>query len=467
MTAAKVLLLIPVENQVREFDPKLLLACIAARRGFHTVIGSRREMEFRIASFPRSLYLSKSMTIRSALLFKAAHKVGHNIVAWDEEALVHLPPDTYFSDRLSPKSIRYVSHLFAWGQDNVDLWRQYPGLPNGTPIHITGNPRVDMLRPEMRPFFAEEVEKIRNSYGDFILVNTNFNHVNAYFPELNLFQPVKKPGETPKFGRGARGMSREFAEGLRDHKQAIFQNFQQLIPLLEQRFPDYTIVVRPHPTENHEAYSKIAAGCSRVRVTNEGNVVPWLLATGAVIHNGCTTGLEAYVMEVPAISYRATVNDYYDLGFYRLPNVLSHQCFDFDELRGTLGDILAGKLGPADGDERKEIIKHHLAARKGALACERIVDVCEKIIDGAADLQKPDLSHRLNRWYMAKGLGFINRFKSYLPGALNKPAFQRHRYPGISIEELSTRLSRFQQILGYDEELKVEEITDQIFQISA
>jgi hypothetical protein len=262
-------------------------------------------------------------------------------------------------------------------------------------------------------------------------------------------------------------MSREFAEGLRDHKQAIFENFQRLIPSLEQTFPDYTIVVRPHPTENHEIYSKIAAGCSRVRVTNEGNVVPWLLATAAVIHNGCTTGLEAYVMGIPAISYRATVNDYYDLGFYRLPNVLSHQCFDFDELRGTLGDILAGKLGPADGDERKEIIKHHLAARKGALACERIVDVCEKIIDGAADLQKPDLSHRLNRWYMAKGLGFINRFKSYLPGALNKPAFQRHRYPGISIEELGARLSRFQQILGYDEELKVEEISEQIFQISA
>jgi surface carbohydrate biosynthesis protein len=62
----KLQLLIPVENQVREFDAKLLLACIAARRGFSVVIGSRREMEFRIASFPRSLYLSKSMTIRSA-----------------------------------------------------------------------------------------------------------------------------------------------------------------------------------------------------------------------------------------------------------------------------------------------------------------------------------------------------------------------------------------------------------------
>ena len=45
------LLLIPVENQVRELDPKLLLACVAARRGFASVIGSRREMEMGIDAF--------------------------------------------------------------------------------------------------------------------------------------------------------------------------------------------------------------------------------------------------------------------------------------------------------------------------------------------------------------------------------------------------------------------------------
>jgi len=460
-------LLIPVENQVREFDPKLLLACIAAKRGFSSVIGSRREMEFRIASFPSGLYLSKSMTIRSALLFKVARKVGHKIVAWDEEALVHLPPETYFSDRLSPAAMQYVSHLFAWGQDNANLWRQYPNLPNGIPIHLTGNPRADMLRPEMRPFFAEDVEDILNSYGNFILVNTNFNHVNAFSPDMNLFRPVKKLGETPKFGRGARGMSREFAEGLRDHKQAVFQDFQQLIPALERSFPEYTIIVRPHPTENQEVYRNIAAQCRRVRVTNEGNVVPWILASKAVIHNCCTTGLEAYVMGIPAISYRATVNDFYDLGFYRLPNLLSHQCFDFEELNSTLKDILVGKLGPANGVERQELVNHHMVALDGPLACERIVDTCEQISNDGAELRKADLRCRLNRWYMAKGLGLINRYKAYLPGEFNKPAFQRHRYPGISIEELGARLSRFQHILGYNDKLKVEEISDQIFRISA
>jgi surface carbohydrate biosynthesis protein len=463
----KLPLLIPVENQVREFDPKLLLACIAAKRGFSSVIGSRREMEFRIASFPRSIYLSKSMTIRSALLFKVAHKVGHNIVAWDEEALVHLPPETYFSDRLSPVAMQYVSHLLAWGQGNANLWRQYPNLPNGIPIHLTGNPRVDMLRPEMRSFFAEDVEKIRKSCGNFILVNTNFNHVNAFSPEMNLFKPVKKRGDMPKFGRGARGMSREFAEGLRDHKQAVFQDFQQIVPAIERSFPEYTIIVRPHPTENQEIYRNIAAECKRVQVTNEGNVVPWILASKAVIHNGCTTGLEAYVMGVPAISYRKTVNDFYDLGFYRLPNLLSHQCFDFEELHATLGNILAGKLGPADGAERQELVNHHMVALDGPLACERIVDTCEQILNDGTELRKPALRHRLNRWYLAKGLGLVNRYKSHLPGEFNKPAFQRHRYPGISIEELGARLSRLQHILGYSEKLKVEEIASQIFQISA
>ena len=153
-------LIIPVENQVREFDPKLLLACIAARRGFSAMIGSRWEIDNRIASFPRSVYLSKSMTARGGKMLQIMRKIGHEVVAWDEEALVHLPPETFFSRRISPAGIKHVSHLFAWGQDNADLWRQYPNLSPKTPIHTTGNPRGDMLRPEMRSFYAKEVKEL-------------------------------------------------------------------------------------------------------------------------------------------------------------------------------------------------------------------------------------------------------------------------------------------------------------------
>jgi surface carbohydrate biosynthesis protein len=393
-------------------------------------------------------------------------KLGHKIVAWDEEALVHPQAKTYYRKRVCPLGIRYASHLFAWGEDNALLWQQYPDLPAGIPIHLTGNPRGDLLRSEMRGIYEADVKDLLSAYGDFILINTNFNHVNAFSPELNLFRPDSKAGEVPKFGRAAKGMSREYAEGLRDHKQTIFQSFQQLIPALEKAFPKYTIVVRPHPTENQQIYRNIAAHCNRVRVTNEGNVVPWILASQAVIHNGCTTGVEAYVLGVAVVSYRLTVNDYYDLGFYRLPNLLSYQCFDFDELRATLGDILAGRLGPPDGNERETLIKQYLEALDGPLASERMVDVLEGILEGRLELPKPSLRDRLEGRSMSTLRTLIKRSKERIPGSHNRPEFQRHRYPEVSFEEMRARVLRFQQVLGDNEQLKVEKMSDQFFRIN-
>ena len=459
----KACLIVPVENQVRELDPKLLLACIAARRGYSVIIGSHRAIDLRISALPRGLYLNKSMTDRNLKMFRIMDNLGHEILTWDEEALVHLPDETYYSRRLSPVAIRYNSHLFAWGEDNAELWRRYPGLPPDMPIHVTGNPRSDMLRPDLRSFYEPEAQTLRQKYGDFILVNTNFNHVNAFYPAQNLFRPVKNGAETPQFGKAAVGMSREYAAGLRDHKQAIFNAFRQMIPALEQVLPDYKIIVRPHPTENPQVYQDIANGCRRVAVTNEGNVVPWLMATRVVIHNGCTTGVEAYVMRVPAVSYRAVINEKYDLGFYRLPNLISHQCFDFKELQETLGKILKGELGAADGDERRALIKNYLTAHDGPLACERIVDVIDGMPRQKPELAKPAFSRRAVGWSLANWRRVNRSVRRYLPGRHAPEEFHRHRYPGISLPELTLRIARLQQVIGDRTKLKTDQLAEQIF----
>jgi surface carbohydrate biosynthesis protein len=466
MITTKVPLLMPVENQVRELDAKLLLACLAARRGFASYIGPRREMHYNLTVFPRGIYLSKSITISSYLVFLILRNLGHEVVAWDEEALVHLPAETYYSRRLSPRAMAHVSRLFAWGEDNEELWRQYPLLPAKAVIDVTGNPRNDLLRPELHAYYKSEVEKIRNTCGDFILVNTNFNHVNAFTPVQNLFQPAKEPGQIPEFGRAARGMSREYAEGLRDHKQAIFEDFQHMIPALAKAFPEYTIVVRPHPTENPEIYHDIASGCERVKVTNEGNVVPWLLATRALVHNSCTTGVEAYMMRIPAITYRASINEKYDFGFYRLPNLISHTCFNLAELEVTLKQILNGELGPTDGDDCRQLAEHYLAAQTGPLACERMVDALEKIAGSRVRLPKPAFGSRFVGWALWAGRTSIKRYKDSRPDSHNRPEFQHHRYPEVSLEDMQSRMSRIKQLLNISEELKVESVFDKFFRIS-
>jgi surface carbohydrate biosynthesis protein len=467
MATNQKLLLIPVENQAREQDPKLLLAAIAASRGFSSVFGSRREMEFNIDLFPRSIYLSKSMTVRSLLFFRVARRFDVEIVSWDEEALVHLPPDTYFSRRLDPKAIKYISHLFAWGDENARLWRLYPALPKGIPIHVTGNPRSDLLRPELHPFYKTEVEEFKAAYGDFILVNTNFNHVNAFGPDMNLFKPSAGPSRRQRFGRAARGMSRAYAEGLRDHKNAVFEDFKRLIPRLSQSFPDHSIVVRPHPTENQGVYRDIATRCRRVHVTNEKSVVPWLLAAKAVIHNGCTTGVEAYLVGTPALSYRASINETYDNGFYRLPNRMSHQCYSFEELEALLRKILKGDVRAANGDERKRLMDDHLEAQFGPLACNRIVDVLEGVQARQRERSTEGINRPLQGWMVKHGLRLARGIKSHLPGSHNRPEFQRHRYPGISPDEVQERLHRFLKLLGSRLKVRVEPISDVLVRIDA
>ncbi len=459
-------LIIPVENQVRELEPKILLACIAARRGFECVIGSRLEIDFHIASFPRGIYLSKSMTARSVKMFRIMNLLGHTIAAWDEEALVHPPADTYFTRRLSAEALPLVSHLFAWGEENAALWRSYPSYTD-TPIHVTGNPRGDMLRPELRNYYRDEAQQLSKEHGDFLLINTNFGMVNAFNDSQNLFVNQRSEGGDQVYGRGAVGMRREYALGLQAHKQALFREFQVLIPVLERAFPGINIVIRPHPVERPDVYHELASRLPRVKVLNNGNVIPWLMASKGLIHNGCTTGVEAYLLGVPAISYRPVVDPYFDNHVFALPNRLSHECFSVEEAEGLVQKILQGSLGAAEGDQREQLLAPFLSSWTGPLASQRIVDTLAKILEDSETQPAPSRVGRLLGWQQATKRRLIKKFKGNFPDSKYRPEFQRHRYPGLNHAEMLERVARFQELLGDPNPLKVVPLKDHIYRISA
>ena len=457
-------LIIPVENQVRELDAKLLLACMAAERGYPVLLGSRAYCHFAAAATPRGVYLAKSMRGMSSSMFKILRLLGHEIVSWEEEALVHPPPDIYFGLRLSPATIRLASHIFAWGRENADLLRQYPHLPAKLPVHVTGNPRGDLLRPELRPYFDEEVARLRRKHGDFLLINTNFSDVNPFLPAIGLFLPSSGPGAKPRFGQAGKGMSLEFAQGLEQHKRRLLAAFLELIPALRRAFPEQTIVLRPHPGESHQVYRRLARQCQRVRVLNQGNVVPWLLAAKALLHNGCTTGLEAYLLGVPAIAYLPHWNQGYDGEFQGLPNQLSHQCFGFDELQDLLGQALGGALGPAASEERRHLANHYLAAQEGPLACERILDVLDEAGYGARQPPAPAAAAFLRGWLWAEAKTGLTKLHMRRPG-LNRRAYHDHRFPELPLADLERRVARFGAILKRFGGVRVLPHSRHLFQI--
>jgi surface carbohydrate biosynthesis protein len=352
---------------------------------------------------------------------------------------------------MSRESLALVHHLFAWGEDNAALFRSFPGYP-GTPIHVTGNPRGDLLRPELRALHEAEARAIRAELGDFVLVNTNFGGVNAFYPQLNFLRPAS-PGEAPAFGTASVGMTREFAEGKSAHKAALFESFQKLVPALADAFPALTVVVRPHPSERREVYAAIASRHPRVQVRHESGVVPWLLASRALVHNGCTTAVEAYALGVPALAFQPVVAERFDDA---LPNDLSLDCRGEQELFARLREVLDGECAGPASPARDALLDRFLAARSGRLATERIVDVLEEIADECARLPAPPLAHRLEgRWRAAWRRLVKGSVKARLPGRKNSPAFQRHRFPGMEPAEIERRLARVGEILGRPERMRV------------
>lgn len=462
MSDARPTLIVPVENQVRELDAKLLLACAAAERGFGVVLGSRTYVNFAVPSLPRGIFLAKSLRGISALMFKLLHKLGHHIVAWDEESLVRFASDEYYGFRYSPETFAAVDRLFAWGPDDAELFQRYEGY-TGVPVHITGNPRMDLLRPELRGYFDDDVRALRERYGDFILVNTNFPFVNPFVPGLALLQP-DADGCGVHVGRTGWGMSLPFARGYAAHIQRICDHFQTLLPQLSDWFPDHTIIVRPHPSEDHDTWRRLVSHRRNVEVLHQGNVVPWLLASKALLHNGCTTAVEAALLNRPALSYMPVTSDCYD---YPLPNALSHRASTPGEVRDGLAAMLEHRLGPIDSATRDTVLARHVASTEGPLAVDRVLDALARAGYAQRMPPRPPLHDYLMGRLGSSLRTAVKRINMRRRSHRNSAAYHAHRFPEIATADLEARIQRLQRLLGRFAGVHVTRRSSYLFELSA
>lgn len=447
--------IIPAEERSREFDAKLLLACVAAERGFPAIVGSRREIHLKANRIPKGIYYAKSFRPLSRRMFGILRNLGFEIVACDEEALLRPPDEIYFERRVAPDIYGMISNLFAWGPDNADLFQRCPGY-NGAPIHVTGNPRIDLIRPELRDHFRADVEAIRRRYGDYLLINTNFGTVNHRVPNLSWlsFVDLSEDGED----------SADFKIAHTRHRLALFERFKAMLPRIAAAFPDLSIVLRPHPLENHEPWRRAAAPCPNLHVVHEGNAIPWLLGARAVVQNNCTTAIESYVLERPVVSYRPIRSERLDSP---LTNALSYQARDDDTLCEVLREIVDKDLGVYQSPDQRKVIEQHLAALDGPFASDRIVDVLEAMeSSGSHGIPRNVFRHALG-WIQTETRTAEKNVRMWIPGDKNNRGYQAQRFPGLSPEEVRSRVASFRRLLGRFADLSVEQLSRDIFRISA
>ncbi len=453
MQDARPPLLIPVENQVRELDAKLLLALVAAERGFPVILGSRATLHREATSLPRGVYLAKSVRALSVRMFRIYRDLGSEIAAWDEESLVRNPNhEFWYRRRLSKEALEMVGVFFAWGADDADVLRGFPDWPAIT-IHATGNPRIDMMRPELRGYFDEDVAALRRRYGDFVLINTNFGLVNHYVEKMSGALPMPPGSHHPEDFEAARGWV--------SHRQELFGHFRKMVASLADSRPKLTVVVRPHPVENPAIWNQIAARYTNVHALNEGNVLPWLLASKLLIQNSCTTGVEAFVLGVPSIAYQSAISEQFDSD---LPNALSVRAFDLDQLHAQIDTVLEGKALP-EGEDRRKRAHQHLASLEGPLASDRIVDVLIDRYPPGALLARPQPLRFAAAWLHSESRALVKRARARIPGNRNSAAYQRHRFPGVTLADLRERAARMARLLNRFDAVHIQQRTEDTFEI--
>lgn len=357
-------ILLHVEVSSRELDSKLLLAVLSASRGYDVIVGDVI-MAARLNLFPKSIFHTKNISPSKKIIDRHQQLVnhGHIVTSLDEEGPgVEYGVTEGYLERFSDATLNQIQAAFCWGTDEHQaLVSKFPD--HSSKIFLTGSPRVDLWQPRFRDYW----KKAGNTPDvPFILVSSNMGPGRAS-PAGFLSDPAP-----------AVGYSRATKINV---LEVVSQNFKMLaafvraIEFLAENLDQGLIVVRPHPGESVDAWKNLLDGIPRVLVIREGSISEWLDSAVAVIHNGCTTGIEATIAGHRAISYTPFEQD-----FLVLPNDLGSRAHDLDELvecvRIAFQDPFS-ELPNSSSARDREVIRQKVLWTEEELAADRILSVWE------------------------------------------------------------------------------------------
>lgn len=292
-------LIIPMEIIERELYGNLLLALEAVKRGWQVILGTKRSIFDAAHDLPDGVAFLKSIMACEIHNMRDLKAAGHKLACLDVEGLVYTSLEEFVTTRFATETVEEIELGLFWGDcQRGALQKAFPA--HAQKFKTTGTPIVDLWRPAIHPFFQDRVRELKDRYGPYILIPSSFSSVNHYMGEKGNTEIIKRDGIVKEEER------EEFFKFWSDyekHVSGVFHKFLTLLPGLSRAFPDHKIIVRPHPSESHQKWKDAAKDLSNVTVIFEGVVSPWILGADAILHWGCTTGVEGYLMGRPVVAY--------------------------------------------------------------------------------------------------------------------------------------------------------------------
>lgn len=332
-------ILLPIETINRELDFKIILAALLAKKKYKIFIGQHDFLMSLLPSLQGGIYIGKNIfTKRSDIekgeKYKLLKKNNFDIIYIHEEGAVFPGREEDWKRIIEQQySLDYFDKndiILQWGdfQNSFDKNRS----KNLTTI-TTGHPRFDLYKPKWSGFFKPESDEIKPEFKEFILINGNYL-ANHGLGESYLFS-----NQGGYIVEDVQNRMRRVNYYAYNSKQ--FVSMVELTHELAIKFPELNFVYRPHPSENHDYYKIVFNGVLNIFVKHEGPVAPWILASKAVIHDGCTTALEATLASKPVINFKVELNEEFDIW---LPNQMGIRAVNLEQVVAYINDIKENKI---------------------------------------------------------------------------------------------------------------------------
>jgi surface carbohydrate biosynthesis protein len=429
-------LYLPMEIASRELDARLLVALFAVNAGFEVVMGQKWLLQKNAGRMPKGTWIFKTLTPGDAERMQFVSRFGHSITAIDEE-MPGLGEGATKLRWVDKRCVDLCEKIFCLGQKHVDVMLQkFPEAHDK--LVMTGNPRWDFLRPELRGVYAADAAALKAIHGRFILVNTNIGLVNS---AKNTSEALVKSLDSDGRLNLRDEVDRQWVEDLLAFERSNFAAAVPLMKRLQQQFPSHKIILRPHPTEKIEPYEEQLKGVERVAVLREGPAAAWISASDVLVHTSCTTANEAFALGKPAICFETLASP---LHRYFLSGQLSLVARDEDEVIDHVRSVLAGNVRATA--VQSDTFHRFFAAQSGAFASERIA----LAVSGA--------QHAIPLESQWKAGIFFRR--KWWP-----TKFQRRMFPDFTQSELNQRLSELAGALGRKSPAMIHRLGDGLYHV--
>jgi hypothetical protein len=224
----------------------------------------------------------------------------------------------------------------------------------------------------------------------------------------------------------------------------VFAAFAAMILALANTFPSHTIIIRPHPSEDHDQWRKVVAETGNAKVIYSGSVEPWLSAADAVVHNASTIGVEGFLLNRPVFSYMPVVDEVFNR-LTHLPNIVSTQAHTIDDLLQAIRVAFEGRPSSlSDNREQKELVRRYVANASGRLAAERIVEVLSDLHHARPPSRSDPLSF-LSAWSRLTARRSLSRLRNIVRRDRNFQSYMDQKFPGLTLDEIEDQLRLISQ----------------------